>query len=671
MQNPGNGSGSPAGAPLRAASTVLRAKTVLGITPRDAPRMPEPALERPARVSDAPPARLSDPPVPLLPHELPDISEIRITDRESYRVERVLGRGGFGVVYRGTHLVKSSYQEDEFVIEDPVALKVISFDAVEMMADPGGAEAAKMKLNAKFETEVRLAKKLKHPNIVRIETYAQLEDGRPFYVMELLNGMDLAAMQNQAEQESGSRALPWDRVRGVMIQLCSALDAAHTYSEKGGKKPIIHRDIKPENVFVETGSDGEWHIKVLDFGLARVMAPSGSDSGRKGERVGGSPWYMSPEQAWEDTGTVVDERSDIWSAGATMYELLTGRPPFDFEILEQADGQGSDDYFRYRVEKWAEIRDRLWHEAPRPFSDFGIVTAAIPAGVEDIVFRCLQKGKEARFQSVAGMRQAIAALGAAGGNGTPNPVPAPAAGPAPFEGGSGAMPQAAASAGADVGTSEAPTLELPLGRSAGHRGGRISRWLIAAAVAGSVAAAGIGAYHLWAGRPDAGRAGQMAPKHAPSAVMQADGAQRRPGIPIVTSLPAPMAPEGLAVAGAGALKGTAGAAAEPEATPDAPGPATSAREHTITFNVGMGGVQAYLGGKPICRSDGDGRCRVTLPEGSGAVRILFRKSGYSDAHKSVVPDGDREISIGLERPKHARPAGPKKDPGRTPRITSE
>lgn len=210
-----------------------------------------------------------------------------------YRIDGQLGVGGIGVVYRAVQLP----------LERPVAIKVLHDDMLTLA-----------ELRARFEREARVLSALTHPHVVSISDYG-IDGERPFLVMELLEGRTLEEVVREDPMEP-ERALHLGR------QILHGLAFAH---EKG----VAHRDLKPANVFLQRMPDGTEHVKLLDFGLARMVAPGGAadDQPTLTQRgvVFGTPAYMSPEQA---TGASVDERSDVYSAGVLLFELLAGRRPF-------------------------------------------------------------------------------------------------------------------------------------------------------------------------------------------------------------------------------------------------------------------------------------------------------------------------------------------------------
>ncbi|MDX1646766.1 MAG: serine/threonine-protein kinase, partial [Longimicrobiales bacterium] len=218
-----------------------------------------------------------------------------------YRLLDVLGEGGMGTVYLG---------EQTDPIRRRVALKVIKLgmDTREIVA--------------RFESERQALAVMEHPNIARVFEAGATEDGRPYFVMELVEGSPISTYCD------GSRLTTRERVE-LFIAVCDAVQHAH-------QKGVIHRDLKPSNVIV-TAKDGTPVPKVIDFGIAKAMGRDLTDR-TKVTRAGqllGTPQYMSPEQA-EGSGLDVDTRTDVYSLGAILYELLAGAPPLDLERVPDA-----------------------------------------------------------------------------------------------------------------------------------------------------------------------------------------------------------------------------------------------------------------------------------------------------------------------------------------------
>lgn len=208
---------------------------------------------------------------------------------ETYEVVAEIGRGGMGVVYKA---VQPS-------LERTVAIKMLSAQR----ADPIALQ--------RLIREGRLSATLDHPNIVRVYSFNADVEGHPFVVMEFIEGKTLSELLKERTK------LDLDAFFDIFDQVLSALHYAHA-------RGLIHRDIKPSNIMVTTGGT----IKLMDFGVAKLTSPTGETTSQVLTQAGavvGSPWYMSPEQC---AGSEVDGRSDIYSVGCTMYEALTGSPPF-------------------------------------------------------------------------------------------------------------------------------------------------------------------------------------------------------------------------------------------------------------------------------------------------------------------------------------------------------
>jgi eukaryotic-like serine/threonine-protein kinase len=275
-----------------------------------------------------------------------------------FRIERVLGQGGMGVVVAATHIQ----------LDERVALKFLLPEAL------GNPEAV-----ARFAREARAAVKIKSEHVARVSDVGTLESGSPYMVMEYLEGQDLADWV----RHSGAMRVP-DAVEFV-LQACEAIAEAHALG-------IVHRDLKPANLFVTRRVDGSPCIKVLDFGISKLTVPgSTSDMGMtKTSTVMGSPLYMSPEQMSSTRN--VDQRTDIWALGIILYEVLTGRVPFEAETMPQLCGM-------------------ILQDPPRPLRD---LRQDVPDGLQWVVLRCLEKNRDSRFTSVAELAAALAPFGPPG-----------------------------------------------------------------------------------------------------------------------------------------------------------------------------------------------------------------------------------------------------------------
>ena len=265
-----------------------------------------------------------------------------------YRVERILGVGGMGVVVAAVHVQ----------LDEHVALKFLLPEF-----------AQNQDVVARFLREGRAAVKIRSEHVARVSDVGTLDNGSPYIVMEYLRGSDLAAHL----QESGR--LPVEEAVGALLQACEALAEAHVLG-------IVHRDLKPANLFITTRADGSRAVKVLDFGISKVT--QGADAAlTKTSSMMGSPLYMSPEQM--ASAKDVDGRSDIWSLGVILYELVCGRPPFQGESIPQVCAQ-------------------ILQANPEPLSRFGVDRP----GLQGVIDCCLAKHRDGRFADVAQFAAALA-----------------------------------------------------------------------------------------------------------------------------------------------------------------------------------------------------------------------------------------------------------------------
>jgi serine/threonine-protein kinase len=270
-----------------------------------------------------------------------------------YRVEKILGVGGMGVVVAATHIQ----------LEERVAIKFLIKDALE------SGEAV-----ARFAREARAAVKIKSEHVARVIDVGTLETGAPYMVMEYLEGGDLS----QVMRAQGP--MPVEEAVEYVLQACEAIAQAHVLG-------IVHRDLKPANLFLIRRPDGTNAIKVLDFGISKVMPGKGSSSDHAMTRtraVMGSPLYMSPEQMASTRD--VDGRTDLWALGAILYELLAGQPPFNGDTMPQL---------------CAVILN-----GPTP--SIRAIRPNIPPGLEAVLRRCLEKDPARRYANIAEFAAALA-----------------------------------------------------------------------------------------------------------------------------------------------------------------------------------------------------------------------------------------------------------------------
>ncbi|MSP62696.1 MAG: hypothetical protein EXR72_20680 [Myxococcales bacterium] len=286
----------------------------------------------------------------IAPHEGDPFVGATIAGR--YQLEELLGIGVMGRVYRAYNVP----------LDNEVAVKLMN---PAVAADPITA--------SRFHQEARATSRLRHPNAIAILDFGQTETGLLYLVTEILTGRTLGQITSD-EGPLGPR-----RAVDLLSQGLAALDAAHASG-------IIHRDFKPDNLFVERLRSGTEHVKVLDFGMAKLNGPldkTGDPGLTATGAVCGTPDYMSPEQI---RGEELDARSDVYAAGAVLYELLTGAPPFAGAVLEV-------------------LQEHLHQPAMPP----RLHRREIPAPLEEVCLRALAKRKGERFASAEEMRLALVA----------------------------------------------------------------------------------------------------------------------------------------------------------------------------------------------------------------------------------------------------------------------
>ncbi len=276
---------------------------------------------------------------------------------ERYRIIRKVGEGGMGAVYQAEHAL----------IEKRVALKIL-FQDLTRRAD----------LVARFLQEAKSASRIGQENVIDISDFGQSADGLVYIAMEFLDGQDLGKTLRAEKQ------LPWTRTRPILMQIAKALRAAHGHG-------IIHRDMKPENIYLVAREGRVDFVKVLDFGIAKVVSADDNEGPRLTQTgmIFGTPEYMSPEQA---QGHPPDHRVDVYAVGCIMYHMLTGAVPFTADSFMGI-------LTKHLLEPVVPPRRR------RPDLD-------IPADVEAICLRAMEKDRDKRWPDMDAFYQA---LGEAGG----------------------------------------------------------------------------------------------------------------------------------------------------------------------------------------------------------------------------------------------------------------
>ncbi|WP_437675649.1 AAA-like domain-containing protein [Sorangium sp. So ce131] len=269
---------------------------------------------------------------------------------DKYRVERVLGEGGMGVVLAARHI------------------DLGQLFAIKLLRRGTSSNASTV---SRFMREARAAARLTNDHVARVYDVGRLDNGAPYMVMEYLEGSDLS----QVVCSRG--ALPLDEVVVLVQQACDAIAEAHTLG-------IVHRDLKLANLFLTRRRSGEPFLKVLDFGISKQ--PEDAEQLTKPGAIVGSPRYMSPEQI-SDPKTV-DGRSDIWAMGVILHELTTGKPPFE--------GKGLP-----------ELIMNVFSSVPPPPSR---LRPELPTALDEVVARCLCKHRDGRYATIAEFAAAVGSI---------------------------------------------------------------------------------------------------------------------------------------------------------------------------------------------------------------------------------------------------------------------
>ncbi|MEM9188330.1 MAG: protein kinase [Myxococcota bacterium] len=498
--------------------------------------------------------------------------------QERYKIVRKIGEGGMGSVYEGEHLL----------IKRRVAIKCLHAQF-----------ATNAEIVARFQNEAMAANSIQHKNIIEVTDMGRFEDGTVYMVLEFLDGKELAdILKSEGPQ-------PLGRVVKIMMQVCDALDAAHS-------KGIVHRDLKPENIFIIHRSGTEDFVKVLDFGIAKILEGANKGMTRTGTTLG-TPYYMAPEQA--QARRDLDGRADIYSMGVILFHALTGQHPFEDEsypmLVVKICTEPPPPLQNYRPDIAPEfaaiVANMLAKEPSQRYRDCMAVKQALAPfaneyGAPVVRDSALPTAKIAPTMHTSGLRPAEPNTATA--QATPVPAPAGPSGDTRM-GNAGAatppqMPYAApASVGqADISVSLPPTSKTPL---------------IIGIVAGLFGVAGLaggGAYLATQGEDD----------------------------PPVASLPAPTPP----------AAPTPDPTPPPERAAPEPSPAPAAQESgdmmRVQITVTPTAAEVFLNGEPIANPfDAD------LRAGDQIYELEARADGYRTVLRSFVLRVPQRVNITLER----------------------
>jgi hypothetical protein len=268
--------------------------------------------------------------------------------RNKYQIIDRIGIGGMGLVYRGRHLT----------FNELCAIKIVNDDI-----------AGNASFLQRFQTEAMVTRKLRHPNAVRVDDFDYTEDGRPFIVMELVEGKNVSEIL----QAEGALAVP--RAIRIARQVGQAIGVAHRLG-------IVHRDLKPGNIILTKDEQGQETAKVLDFGIAKLREAAGGDRPEMTMTgmVVGTPLYMSPEQfLGKKAGGEVDGRTDIYSLGVVLYQMITAQLPFEAETPYALMLQHLQSSARPPHEVKPELK--------------------IPSALSQVILKAMEKSREQRFQT--------------------------------------------------------------------------------------------------------------------------------------------------------------------------------------------------------------------------------------------------------------------------------
>ncbi len=556
---------------------------------------------------------------PLLPSEafLDDAIVIEEgTMIGEYRVDRRLGSGTFGDVYAG----------EQPLIGKKVAIKLLN---VKYASQP--------QVVSRFIAEARAVNRIRHRNIIDIFSFGVYADRRPYFVMELLDGITLSELLEKEKRLSLAEAIP------ILRGIADALDAAH-------QADITHRDLKPDNVFLATQKEGGYFPKLLDFGVAKLVDDELAHKTATGVAVG-TPRYMSPEQC---RGKSVDHRADIYSLGVLVHEMLTGKPLFDGDSA-------------------MDVLLKHTTEPPPPMSS---CNPALPVELDAPVLAMLAKRPNARPTSAGA---AIAALVAKTNNATAHAatLPSDPRGAGAVSGSSSGVVSEIHVSQGSVETTNIRAKAPPAGdedgppKPPGYRPSHLQETLDAKDV---ISAPGSKAPSPSSSDPEASKrtmgdtSTSSIPVSLPGETLRSEGPKAAPAAAtldepvesagnkdkLIPTVPPPhpkasrptwlYALIGVAALGAGgfALSRVGSGGGSAQQAPQAPATVSAAKGAStvkLLFNVSPADAEVFLGDKRL----GSVKDPIVLPRGSEEVQVRIAKQGYKESMLWVKPDQDQIV----------------------------
>ncbi len=518
-----------------------------------------------------------------------------------YRIESKIGEGGFGSVYRAVHPL----------IGKTAAVKVLSR---QYSSNP--------LVVSRFVAEARVVNQIRHRNIIDIFAFGALDDGRQYFVMELLDGMPLDQYLNEVK----GRLTPEEAIP-ILRGIGRALDAAHAAG-------VFHRDLKPANIFLSFDEDGQPFPKLLDFGIAKLASGRAGNASDAKTRTGtplGTPYYMSPEQC---RGKSIDHRTDIYSFGVLCHELLTGVVPFDGE----------------------DVMELLMKQTSAPPPPMSSACRAVPRLLDAPVLQMLAKDPAARPASAGAAVEALARAAKEAGFSVSGPAPVAAA----------LLSDRSAPGPNTLGN--APTLDGP--PSSGVQGKPPSSGPVISASMASISAEGLGSISSQAVAGPIASKPHGATIGAAAADVQTTGAEKKKpskvGVGVAGALVLAAAVALASRMGGGShdakdtvarLPAVSAPAASAPAVPapsaaEPPKPAASAApaEVALTLRTTPARTSVWRDGTKM----GDAPGPVMLPRADRTVKLVVKADGYKPAEIDV--DTKEDTTVVLSLGKASRPA---------------